>query len=166
MEWVGYLAIGSGAGLLAGLLGVGGGLVIVPVLLWLFRGQGFDEAVVLHLAIGTSLGTIVATSLSSIRAHQRRGAIQWPLVLRLTPGILAGAWVGAWIADQIQTLWLQRLFAGFVFFVGLQMLLNPKVGGHRPPLNRRCSAWQTNPDFRACRGPAPVQPGFFSRQCC
>lgn len=133
MEWVGYLAIGSGAGVLAGLLGVGGGLVIVPVLLWLFRGQGFDEAVVLHLAIGTSLGTIVATSLSSIRAHQRRGAIQWPLVLRLTPGILAGAWVGAWIADQIQTLWLQRLFAGFVLFVGLQMLLNPKVGGHRPP---------------------------------
>ena len=122
MEWIGYLAIGGGAGVLAGLLGVGGGLVIVPVLLWLFRGQGFDETVVLHLAIGTSLGTIVATSLSSIRAHHGRGAIRWPLVLRLTPGILAGAWVGAWIADQSQTLWLQRLCAVFVVGVGLLAL--------------------------------------------
>lgn len=133
MEWIGYLVLGAGAGVLAGLLGVGGGLVIVPVLLWLFRGQGFDEGVVLHLAIGTSLGTIVATSLSSIRAHHRRGSVRWDLVARLTPGILVGAWVGAWVADQIQTLWLQRMFALFVVSVGVQMLLNPRVGGHRDP---------------------------------
>lgn len=133
MEWIGYLVLGAGAGVLAGLLGVGGGLVIVPVLLWLFRGQGFDEGVVLHLAIGTSLGTIVATSLSSIRAHHRRGSVRWQLVARLAPGILVGAWVGAWAADQIPTFWLQRVFALFVISVGLQMLLNPRVVGHRDP---------------------------------
>ena len=102
MEWIGYLGVGAVAGVLAGLLGVGGGLVIVPVLLWLFRGQGIDEAIVLHLAIGTSLGTIVATSLSSIRAHHGRGSVRWPLVVRLAPGIVLGAWLGAWMADQIR----------------------------------------------------------------
>jgi len=129
MEWIGYLGVGAVAGILAGLLGVGGGLVIVPVLLWLFRAQGIDESVVLHLAIGTSLGTIVATSLSSVRAHHRRGSVRWPLVLRLTPGIVLGAWLGAWVADQISTVWLQRLFALFVVTVGIQMLVNPRVSG-------------------------------------
>jgi len=133
MEWIGYLGVGSVAGVLAGLLGVGGGLVIVPVLLWVFRAQGIDETIVLHLAIGTSLGTIVATSLSSIRAHHRRGSVRWPLVARLAPGIVLGAWIGAWVADQIETLWLQRVFAVFVVTVGLQMLLNPRVTGHSDP---------------------------------
>ncbi len=131
MELLVYLGVGMVGGLLAGLLGVGGGIVIVPVLLWLFRGQGFEESLVLHLAIGTSLGTIVATSLSSIRAHHRRGAILWPLVKQLTPGILLGAWFGAWVADQITTLWLQRLFAVFLLGVGLNMLINPTIAAHR-----------------------------------
>ena len=130
MELLGYLGVGAVAGVLAGLLGVGGGIVIVPVLLWLFRGLGFDESLVLHLAIGTSLGTIIATSLSSIRAHHRRGAIRWPLVLRLAPGIIVGAWFGAWLADQIATLWLQRLFAIFLLLVAAQMLLNPRIAEH------------------------------------
>lgn len=131
MEWLGYLGVGAVAGVLAGLLGVGGGLVIVPVLLWLFTAQGFDGSIVLHLAIGTSLGTIIATSVSSIRAHHRRGAVRWPLVVRLAPGIVLGALAGAWLADQISTLWLQRVFAVFVITVGVQMLANPRVTGHR-----------------------------------
>ena len=133
MEWIGYLGVGAIGGILAGLLGVGGGLVIVPVLLWLFTVQGFDSAVVLHLAIGTSLGTIIATSVSSVRAHHRRGAVRWALVARLAPGIVVGALAGAWLADQFSTLWLQRVFALFVISVGVQMLGNPKVTGHRDP---------------------------------
>lgn len=133
MEWIGYLGVGAVAGVLAGLLGVGGGLVIVPVLLWLFTARGFDSAIVLHLAIGTSLGTIIATSVSSIRAHHRRGAVRWRLFVSLAPGIVAGALGGAWLADQISTLWLQRVFAVFVITVGVQMLANPRVTGHRDP---------------------------------
>ena len=133
MEWFGYLGIGAVAGVLAGLLGVGGGLVIVPVLLWLFTARGFDSSIVLHLAIGTSLATIIATSISSVRAHHRRGAVRWPLFLRLAPGIVVGALFGAWVADRIATAWLQRVFAAFVIAVGIQMLANPRVTGHRNP---------------------------------
>ena len=133
MEWFGYLGVGALAGVLAGLLGVGGGLVIVPVLLWLFTARGFDGSIVLHLAIGTSLATIIATSVSSVRAHHRRGAVRWRLVAGLAPGIVAGALFGAWVADRISTLWLQRVFAVFVITVGIQMLANPRVTGHRDP---------------------------------
>ncbi|MCP3870173.1 MAG: sulfite exporter TauE/SafE family protein [Gammaproteobacteria bacterium] len=128
--WV-YLAVGSAAGLLAGLLGVGGGLIIVPALVWLHLGNGFDNAVVIHTAVGTSLATIIVTSISSIRAHHKRGAVRWPLVMQLTPGIIVGAWLGAGIADQLPTLWLQRVFACFVITVGIQMALGARTEAHR-----------------------------------
>lgn len=115
-----YLFVGSLAGVLAGLLGVGGGVVIVPVLLWVFRSHGFDESIVVHLAIGTSLATIVATYVSSVRAHHRRGAILWRLVKMLVPGIVLGAWLGAAFAGQMSTAVLQRVFGGFVIFAALQ----------------------------------------------
>jgi len=126
-----YLLVGGVAGLLAGLLGVGGGLVIVPALIWVFRGNAFDGAILVHLAVGTSLATIVITSLSSIRAHHRRGAVRWPLVMALTPGIVVGAWLGAAVADHLPTLWLQRVFACFAIFVGVQMGLSAKAEAHR-----------------------------------
>lgn len=129
-----YLLVGAGAGVLAGLLGVGGGVVIVPVLVWVFRHNGFDDSLLMQIAVGTSLGTIVVTSLSSIRAHQRRGAIVWPIVLRLSPGIVAGAWLGAVIADALPSLWLQRVFACFIILVGIQMATGrqPLGGGTLP----------------------------------
>lgn len=126
-----YLVVGGVAGLLAGLLGVGGGLVIVPALIWVFRGNAFDLSILVHLAVGTSLATIVITSISSIRAHHRRGAVLWPLVKSLTPGIILGAWLGAVIADYLPTLWLQRVFACFAILVGLQMGLGTKADAHR-----------------------------------
>lgn len=126
-----YLLTGGVAGLFAGLLGVGGGLIIVPALVWVFQRHGFDTAVIVHLAVGTSLATIVITSLSSIRAHHRRGAVRWPLVARLAPGIVAGAWLGAAVADLLPTLWLQRVFALFVIVIGLQMLLGARADAHR-----------------------------------
>ncbi|MCB1857794.1 MAG: sulfite exporter TauE/SafE family protein [Gammaproteobacteria bacterium] len=126
-----YLLTGAVAGLFAGLLGVGGGLIIVPALIWVFHGIGVHETVVAHLAIGTSLATIIVTSISSIRAHNRRGAVLWDSVLRLAPGIVVGAWLGAAIADWLPTLWLQRVFACFVILVGLQMLLGAHAEARR-----------------------------------
>jgi uncharacterized membrane protein YfcA len=126
-----YLAIGAVAGVLAGLLGVGGGLVIVPALVWVYRGHGFDEAIVAHLAVGTSLATIVATSISSVRAHHRRRAVLWPLAARLAPGIVVGAWIGAAVADRLSTVWLQRVVGVFALAVAVQMLRRVRPTGHR-----------------------------------
>jgi uncharacterized membrane protein YfcA len=133
-ELVLYLGLGSLAGLMAGLLGVGGGLVIVPVLIWAFTLLGFDSEVLVHLAVGTSLATIVVTSLSSIRAHHRRGAVRWELVRRLSPGILLGSLIGALVADWMSSEWLRRVFAVFVLIVGTRMLLglNVRVGLQLP----------------------------------
>lgn len=123
--------VGAAAGVLAGLLGVGGGLVIVPTLAWAFAAQGFDGRVIMHLAVGTSLATIILTSLSSIRAHHRRGAVLWPVVLRISPGILIGALVGAAIADLMPTATLRTVFAIFVFTVAWQLGFGVQAHPHR-----------------------------------
>ncbi len=126
-----YLGLGAFAGVMAGLLGVGGGLIIVPVLAWIFRGQQVNEAIIMHLAIGTSLATIVVTSISSVRAHHRRGAVLWPVFWRLTPGIVVGAWLGAAVADALSSLALQKVFAVFVLLMAAQMGFGAKPAPHR-----------------------------------
>lgn len=126
-----YLALGAFAGVMAGLLGVGGGLIIVPVLAWIFRSQSMNEAIIMHLAIGTSLATIVVTSISSVRAHHRRGAVLWPTFWRLTPGIVLGAWLGAAVADVLSSVALQKVFAVFVLLMSAQMGFGAKPAPHR-----------------------------------
>lgn len=126
-----FLALGSVAGLVAGLFGVGGGLIIVPTLLWIFRGHGMDESIVMHLAIGTSLATIIVTSISSIHAHHKRQAVQWGLFVMLTPGIVVGAWLGAATADMLSSLWLQRVFSLFVMLVAMHLVLDVNFGSGR-----------------------------------
>jgi uncharacterized membrane protein YfcA len=126
-----YLAAGAVAGVIAGLLGVGGGVVIVPALVWVFTAAGVDASVLVHLAVGTSLATIIVTAISSIRAHQKRGAILWDVVRKLAPGIVVGAWLGAAIADLMPAALLQRVFATLIILVGIQMLGNWKAGAHR-----------------------------------
>ncbi|MBC7961469.1 MAG: sulfite exporter TauE/SafE family protein, partial [Steroidobacteraceae bacterium] len=96
--WLLYLALGAFAGVLAGLLGVGGGLVIVPMLTFIFTSQGLPAEHILHLALGTSLASIMFTSVSSLRAHHARGAVDWLVVRRITPGIMAGTFFGSWVA--------------------------------------------------------------------
>jgi len=125
-----YLLLGVIAGVLAGMLGVGGGLVIVPVLALLFAKQGFNDAIVMHLAIGTSLATIIVTSISSLRAHHKRGAVEWAVVGQLAPGIIVGAWLGAVIAHLMPTIALRTVFGVFELVVALQMVLQLSASAH------------------------------------
>lgn len=131
MELPIYLLTGAVAGLMAGLLGIGGGLVIVPALAFLFARTGFAVESLMHFAVGTSLATIVVTSIASLLAHHRRGAVHWPAVVRLTPGVLAGALGGAWLARQTSSPGLAVIFGGFEVLVALQLLLNVRPGAHR-----------------------------------
>jgi len=117
----GYFVAGLLAGLLAGLMGVGGGLVIVPALLLLLGLQGFDPGHLAHVAVGSSLAAIVPISMASLWSHHRRGAVEWPAVLRLSPGLMLGAWSGAWLADQLSTHWLKGIFGLFLLLVAMQM---------------------------------------------
>lgn len=126
-----YLLLGAFAGVMAGLLGVGGGLVIVPALAWIFQRQLIAETALMHLAIGTSLATIIVTSISSVRAHHQRGAVLWPTVWRLTPGIVTGAWLGAAVADALSSFALQKVFAVFVLLMAAQMGFGAKPAPHR-----------------------------------
>ncbi len=129
-----FLAIGAVAGVLAGLLGVGGGLVIVPVLVLLFERSGFDGGQVMQLALGTSLATIVFTSLSSIRAHHRRGAVHWPVVWRLAPGLFAGTAASAFVVRLLPTWLLKDFFGLFAITVAVQLALElrPNPGRQLP----------------------------------
>lgn len=132
-----YLGIGAFAGVLAGLLGVGGGLVIVPLLVMSFTRQGMPAASLMHVALGTSMASIVFTSIASLRAHDRRGAVDWRIVRRITPGILAGTFFGTWVAARLSTAFLKWFFVAFLYFVAVQMLLDRKP---RPSREVPCAA--------------------------
>ena len=126
-----YAGLGALAGLFAGLLGVGGGGVMVPMLAMMFASQGFPAAHIMHLALGTSLATIVFTSLSSVRAHHQRGAVRWPIVRRITPGILFGTFLGAQVVSFASTRALALFFVVFMAYVATQMIINAKPKPHR-----------------------------------
>lgn len=119
-----YLLTGAAAGFFAGLLGVGGGVVVVPVLTVIFTWQGFPGREVLHLALGTAMATILFTSLSSLRAHHAHRAVLWPVMRRLTPGILLGTLLGAQLAARISSRALAIFYVAFMLFIALQMFAN------------------------------------------
>ncbi|MEP1214739.1 MAG: sulfite exporter TauE/SafE family protein [Marinobacter sp.] len=129
-----YLALGALAGTMAGLFGIGGGLVIVPVLIFSFGLQGISTEITAHLAVGTSLATIVFTSMSSIRSHHLHQAIRWEIFRPMTAGIVIGAMVGAWTASMLSGDALELIIGVFVIVVALKMLLqvNPKPGREVP----------------------------------
>jgi uncharacterized membrane protein YfcA len=122
MLWIEYALTGLVAGFLAGYLGIGGGLVLVPALSWLFSRNPAIAGMAVQMAVATSLATMLFTSMSSLLAHHRRGAIQWPLVRHLMPGLLAGALSGSVMADAVGDTVLARVFGVFTFLVGLQLL--------------------------------------------
>lgn len=121
-----YLAVGAVAGVLAGLLGIGGGLVIVPMLTFVFTSQGLAPDYILHMALGTSLASILFTSVSSMKSHHKRGAVLWPVVLKITPGIMVGTFAGSWIASLLSTGFLKGFFGCFLLYVATQMLMGIK----------------------------------------
>lgn len=134
-EWIDpalivYPLLGVAAGLIAGMLGVGGGLVIVPVLIAVFSWQQFDGTHLVHLAIGSSLATIVITGAASTLAHHRHRAVDWDLVRVLAPGLMVGAMMGALLAAQLETVWLRRVFGVFEMVVAAYMLLAVRVAAH------------------------------------
>lgn len=126
-----YLLLGACVGVVAGLFGVGGGLIIVPALLFIFHANGISSAVIMHLAIGTSLATIMITSLSSVRAHHQHGAVLWPVFIKLAPGIVAGTLLGAYIVDQLPSATLRVIFGVFELLVAAQMGFGIKAAPHR-----------------------------------
>ncbi len=119
-------ALGLVTGFLAGLLGIGGGMLMVPFLSIILTSKGFPQEYVVKMAVATSLATICFTSLSSVRAHHKRGAVLWPVALTLSPGILAGSLPGAQVAVAMPARALSVLFAVFVAFSATQMFLNRK----------------------------------------
>ena len=117
------LLTGIGAGLLAGLLGIGGGLVTVPALTWILLNNGtpIDQAVA--MAVATSLGAMLLTSASAIWFHDRRGGVDWTCVARLAPAVGLGALAGAWLATELSGPALARVFAVAAAIIGLRMIL-------------------------------------------
>ncbi|MBT8148321.1 MAG: sulfite exporter TauE/SafE family protein [Pseudomonadales bacterium] len=122
MEWLVYLALGALSGLLAGLFGIGGGAIIVPMLVVVFAAMEFAPAQAVHIAVGTSFAAIVFTSLASLRAHQLLGNVRWPVLRAMAPALVLGVCAGAWLASRLQGATLQRAVAVFLFVVALQML--------------------------------------------
>jgi uncharacterized membrane protein YfcA len=128
---IAFLVVGAATGFAAGLLGVGGGMLLVPFMTMMLTLKNFPPELIVHMAIATSLSTIMFTSLSSVRAHHRRGAVLWPVVKLLAPGILIGSWIGPWIGAQLNSSGLALFFAVFVGLSATQMLLDRKPAATR-----------------------------------
>lgn len=120
------LALGTVTGFLAGLLGIGGGMIMVPFITFILDAKGFPAEHAVKMAIATSLATICFTSLSSVRAHHQRGAVLWPVARSLAPGIVVGGLLGAQLAVAMSSRVLSVLFALFIGFSATQMLLDRK----------------------------------------
>lgn len=129
--WLTYPLLGIFAGFVAGLFGVGGGLTIVPLLFMIFTAQGFPVEHSMHLALGTSMATIVVTSVSSMRAHHSHGAVRWDIVRSFAPGLVMGTFAGSFIATLVPTRPLVMVFTAIVYYASLQMILDFKPKAHR-----------------------------------
>ena len=129
-----YLVLGAVAGTMAGVFGVGGGIIIVPVLVFAFGLQNIAPEIIMHLAIGTSLATILVTGSSSTLGHFRRGSIHRAWLKALLPGLILGAVAGAFVADNLSGSSLGTMFGIFVLLIATKMVLGltPKPGSAAP----------------------------------
>src|SRR5581483_4682979 len=131
-----FLVTGAIAGVLAGLFGVGGGLIMVPALAFVLPLNGAPEDVYMQMAIGTSLAVIGATSISSTLSHHRRDGVVWPIFWRVAPGLVVGALLGAGIADQLSAVALKRIVGIDALLISIQMGFRLKPQTHedaKPP---------------------------------
>ena len=129
--WLSYPLLGIFAGFVAGLFGVGGGLTIVPLLFMLFSAQDFPVQHTMHLALGTSMATIVFTSVASTRAHHSHGAVRWDVVKAFAPGLMLGTFSGSFVAAWVPTRPLAMVFTVIVYYAAAQMILDFKPKPHR-----------------------------------
>lgn len=134
IEWVfAFILLGTFTGFMAGLLGVGGGGIMVPLLTAIFLAQGMSVDSVIHLALGTSMASIIVTSFSSMRAHHANAGVVWPIVQRMTPGVIVGTFLATFVAAHTQSLYLAIFFVIFMAYLAVQMFLNKKPApSHKP----------------------------------
>ncbi|MBY0267331.1 MAG: sulfite exporter TauE/SafE family protein [Burkholderiales bacterium] len=132
--WWAYLALGAFVGFFAGLLGIGGGAAMVPVLAFVYAAKGFDAAQVVHLALGTSMATILFTSVSSVRAHHGHGAVNWQMVKRMAPGIVLGTFGGALLASVLDVRLLSVVFTLLIYYISAQMFFGKKPEAGAMPI--------------------------------
>lgn len=121
-----YALVGAVGGVLAGLFGIGGGLVYVPMLVYCLNLQHTPPELILHIALGTSLAIIIFTALSSARAHHKRGGVEWGVVWRIVAGIVVGTYLGSYVAAWLPTSALKIIFVCFLYYVSIQMFMNKK----------------------------------------
>ena len=132
--FIGLLITGVIGGLIARLFGVGGGIVIVPILFWIFTSLSFPNEILMHMAIGSALATIIPTSISSARAHYHRGSIEIDIIKKWAPGIFLGAIIGGLSGNYFSVNELKYLFASIAFFVALNMFFKEplRLGNNFP----------------------------------
>ena len=119
--------LGLGTGFLAGLLGIGGGMLMVPFITFILSARGVEADLAVKMAIATSMATIIFTSVSSVRAHHKHGAVRWDIVKGLAPGIVLGSMIASLgVFALLKGSWLALFFAGFVSFSATQMLMDKK----------------------------------------
>lgn len=124
--WFAYLLMGLFVGLFAGMLGIGGGTMLVPLMVFVFTAQHFPDDRILHLALGTSLTSIVFTSISSLRAHHRHGAVRWDIVRAASPALVIGTLAGTFIADWLDSRYLAMFFVVFVYYSAAKLFGDSK----------------------------------------
>jgi len=127
-----FLLVGVITGIMAGLFGIGGGAIVVPALIPLFHSLHFPAELVVHMAIGSSLATIIFTSISAIYGHHQHQAVLWSVAWKMTPSILMGAWLGALIASTLDAFWLQRIFALFLLSLSVKIAINRESNSAYP----------------------------------
>ena len=115
------LVIGAFAGVLAGLLGVGGGIVLVPAFFYAFQTLGYDGPQLMQMCLATSLATIIVTSVRSVHSHHKKGAVDWDILRGWAPGIALGAVVGMLVVSQLRSTTLQAIFGVLALIVGVYM---------------------------------------------
>lgn len=126
-EWiVAFLVLGAVVGFMAGLLGIGGGGIMVPTLTTIFLAQGVPVDQVVHMALGTSMASIVMTSFASMRAHHKKGAVQWDVVKFMAPGVVIGTFAATFLAAYMKSAQLAIFFAVFMAYVSIQMAIDKK----------------------------------------
>lgn len=140
MELLVFLAIGALAGFMAGIFGIGGGVIIVPILYLVFSQIGYGPEIIVHLALGTSLATIIVTSTSSLIAHHKKGGVIWPVFRNLAPGMAIGSFMGAGVAGLLTGATLQLIIGAFLVWVAYRMFAGKQAQNQGADLPS--TAWQ------------------------